>query len=355
MAKLDLHIGAQVHCKDQHCGKLAKLVVDPQTQQVTDLIVKKGLLLTQDWVLPITTVERVTEQEICLNIRNHELGDYPEYHQVEIKEPAPDAQAYPSATTLGPGLGAVNERAVPMIRKRIHQGITGGKAVIGHDTGVENLHRTLGHVDHVVVDTETGQMTQLVLSSGGLFPEYVVIPAEQIKDVDEQDVLVTVGSEELAALPRYTSRPAAKILAELHERLNETWPSPFAGVTATMEGGILQLMGHVRSTTLRYHAEEHARAVEGVIDVQNDLIVDPHLQTGKRAVDYAISVAQVSAALSADPRTEHAVIEVIEDRGVVTLQGQVESMAERNAAAEIAGQQPGVTTVFSELIIAPGE
>lgn len=351
MAKLDLHIGAQVHCKDQHCGKLAKLVVDPQTQQVTDLIVKKGLLLKQDWVLPITTVERVTEQEICLNIRGHELSDFPEYHQVEVKEPAPDAQAYSSATTLGPGLGAVTERVAPMIRKRIHQGIAAGKAVIGHDTEVENLHRALGHVDHVVVDTQTGQMTQLVLRSGGFFPEYVVVSAAQIKDVDEQDVLVAVGSEELAALPRYRARPAAEILAELHERLNETWPSPFAGITATMEGGILHLMGHVRSKTLQYHAEEHARAIEGVIDVQNELVVDPDLQVGKSSVDHAIFVAQVSAALAADPRTEHAVIEVIEDRGVVTLQGQVESLAARNAAAEIAGQQPGVTTVFNELMI----
>jgi osmotically-inducible protein OsmY len=59
-----------------------------------------------------------------------------------------------------------------------------------------------------------------------------------------------------------------------------------------------------------------------------------------------------AAALAADPRTKQAVIEVIHDRGVVALQGQVEGGAARNAAAEIASQQRGVTTVVNELMIA---
>lgn len=353
MAKLDLHIGAQVHCRDQHWGKLVKLVVDPQTQQVTDLIVEKGLLLKEDRVLPITTVERVTEQEICLNIRSDEVSGYPEYQQVTIKEPASNGQAYSSTTTLGPGLGPVSERVVPMVRRRVHQGIAAGKAVIGSGTEVENPRKTLGHVDHVVVDTQTGQISQLVLRNGTFFPEYVVIGAEQIKDVDEQDVFVAVSDEELAQLPRYKPRPAAEILAELDERLHETWPSPFAGVQATVEGGVLRLIGTVRSKTLQYHAEEHARAIEGVIDVENELVVASDPETETPAVGQPDIALVVGAALAADPRTERSVIEVIHDRGVVTLQGEVENAVARNAATEIAGQQPGVTTVVNELMIAP--
>jgi osmotically-inducible protein OsmY len=355
MAKLDLHIGAQVHCRDQPCGKLVKLVVDPQTQQVTELIVEKGLLFKEERVLPITTVERVTEQEICLNIHSYELSNYPEYHQVTVKEPASDGQAYSSATMLGPGFAPVSERVVPMVRRRVHQGIAAGKAVIGPSTEVENPRKTLGHVDHVVIDTQTGQMTQLIFRSGTFFPEYVVIGAEQIKDVDEQDVFVTVTDEELAELPRYKQRPAAEILAVLHERLHETWPSPFASVQSTMAGGVLRLIGAVRSESLRYHAEEHARTIEGVIDVQNELVVDPDLQAEIATENHVNLALQVSAALAAHPRTEQALIEVIHDRGVVVLQGQVENMAVRTTAAEIASQQPGVKTVVNELIVASKE
>jgi len=240
---------------------------------------------------------------------------------------------------------------VPMVRRRVHQGVAAGKAVIGQGTGVENQRRTLGHVDHVVVDTQTGQMTQLVLRKGNFFPEYVVIAAEQIKDVDEQDVFVDVGDEELAELPRYKPRPAAEILTELDDRLNETWPSPFVAVQATMAGGVLRLTGSVPSKPCRVQAEERAQSVEGVIDVQNELAVEPVLPTETSADERTEVAVQVTAALAADPRTKDAVIEVIHDRGVVALQGQVDRVATRNAAAEIAGQQRGVTTVVNELMI----
>ena len=82
------------------------------------------------------------------------------------------------------------------------------------------------------------------------------------------------------------------------------------------------------------------------------MVIDPDLQTETPAEDRTDVALQVIAALATDPRTKQAVIEVIHDRGVVTLQGQVESVAVRNAAAEIASQQRGVTTVVNELIIA---
>jgi len=339
-----------VHCKDQHCGKLVKLVVDPQTQQVTDLVVEKGLLLKQDRVIPVSTIERVTEREIYLNLRSHEVSTYPEYHQVEIKVPAPDAPAYASSTTLIPGYGTIREPVVPLVRKRVHQGIAAGQAVIGRGTEVESQHKALGHVDHVVVDTQTGRISQLVLRRG-LFPEYVVIPAEQIKDVDEQGVFLSVTDAALTALPRYTPRLADEILADLYDRLHETLPSPFESVKATVEGGVLVLTGCVRSKALQSHAEAHARAIAGVIDVQNELLIEPDRPTETTTDEPASLTTQVYAALAADPRTQQAVIEVIADRGVVTLQGQVATTAVREAAAEIARQQRGVTAVINELMV----
>jgi len=352
MAKLDLNIGAQVHCKDQHCGKLIKLVVEPEARQVTDLIVEKGLLLKHDRVLPLSTVGWVTNSEIYLNFEHNELGSYPEYHERESQEPAPEAKGESYATTLTPGFGPVVEtRAVPMIRKRIYEGIAPGRVVIGHRTAIENLHQTVGHVDHIVVDSASGQITHLVMRRG-LLAEYVVIPGDQIKSIDEQSVFVEVSEEELAALPRYKSRPANEILADLYDRLHEEWPPVFEDITTTLAGGILWFTGRVHSDALRYRAESSARAIEGVLDVQNDLIVDPDMTPAAPAEEQPVSLeTRICTALAADPRTKQAVIEVIADRGVVTLQGQAEKAEAREAAAEIARQQPGVTVVHNELAL----
>lgn len=61
---------------------------------------------------------------------------------------------------------------------------------------------------------------------------------------------------------------------------------------------------------------------------------------------------KVAKALNEDPRTQDAVIEVIDENGLVTLDGEVDSVETREAAKEIAAAQPGVTAVVDLLRIA---
>jgi osmotically-inducible protein OsmY len=60
---------------------------------------------------------------------------------------------------------------------------------------------------------------------------------------------------------------------------------------------------------------------------------------------------RISGALLEDPRTRDSAIEVIDDRGIVTLGGSVASQEVRQAAAVIARQQPGVISVINTLHI----
>jgi osmotically-inducible protein OsmY len=349
MAKLDLNIGAQVHCKDGHAGKLVKLVVDPQTQQVTDLIVEQGLLLKHDWVLPVAVVERVADDAIHLNIHRQGMTDFARYREMTVKEPALDAYPAMRSSGLGAEFGAIGDPSPPMIRRRVHQGVSAGKSVIGRKTEVANLQQPIGHVDHIVVDSQSGRIADIVVRKG-LLAEYVVIPAARIEEVGERDVLVSVGADEVADLPHYKPRAESEILAELHDRLTSPWPPVFSGVKASLEGGVLRLYGHVRSETLRCHAYELAR-IYGVIDIQNDLIVDSEAGQENIQPRNDKTVVRASEALSADPRTKDALIDLVQDRGVVTLHGQVRSTQARRAAEEIVAQQAGVATVVNELVV----
>jgi len=58
---------------------------------------------------------------------------------------------------------------------------------------------------------------------------------------------------------------------------------------------------------------------------------------------------RVTNALLEDPRTKETVFEVVNDRGIVTLTGTVDSDETRQAAEEIARQQTGVVSVVNEL------
>jgi uncharacterized protein YrrD len=296
MAAFDFHIGAQVHCTDGRCGKLVKLVVDPKTQQVTDLIVEKGFLLRKDRVLPVSTVAQIVGDEIHLQISSNQMSDFNEYHEVTVTEPAPDAGSY-RGTSNNMG-GAYSEPYVPMIRRRLREGIATGKTVIDRGTEVENLEKVLGHVDHVIVNSETDAISHIVVRSG-FFAEYRVIPVEKVEDIGN-DIFVLISREEFQAMPSYEPATGNESLVEERESsMLETEP----------------------------------------------LTLAPNQQQGDVG-------GRISRALAEDARTRQFVIEAICDRGTVTLQGQVDSPATRNAAEEIARSQPDVHTVVNELTIA---
>jgi osmotically-inducible protein OsmY len=62
---------------------------------------------------------------------------------------------------------------------------------------------------------------------------------------------------------------------------------------------------------------------------------------------------QVADALAEDPRTTDAAIDVVVEQGIVTLEGTVRDDEVRNAAREIATDQPGVLEVVDDLVVAP--
>jgi osmotically-inducible protein OsmY len=58
---------------------------------------------------------------------------------------------------------------------------------------------------------------------------------------------------------------------------------------------------------------------------------------------------RIAEAIQSDARTKGAVIDVVCDRGVVTLTGTTKSEAIRQLAEEIAKSQEGVITVINEI------
>jgi osmotically-inducible protein OsmY len=70
---------------------------------------------------------------------------------------------------------------------------------------------------------------------------------------------------------------------------------------------------------------------------------------------YSEIAARVRAALTQDSRTVDLSIEVIDENGLVTLSGEVDSEEASQAAEEIASIQEGVIEVVNDLEIGQGE
>lgn len=340
MAKFDFSIGSRVHCKDGSYGKLLKVVVDPDTETITDLVVQEGFLLTTDRIVPVDAVEKATEKEIHLSIVSDQLEQYPEYHEDEITVPMPGwaraEQRKAEATQHASLYGQTFERAfLPRVRHRIHNGISPERSMVERGMPVNNLEKTIGKVDHLLVDRESLEITHLVVDPG-LLARSMVVPISMVKQIGEKGIYVEAADQELELLPRYTPRHEADVLADLQERLVAT-SFGFDDVKATFNNGVLQLRGVVPDVQAKRQAEAIARSLEGVIDVENALTTDASI------------VAHITAALSTDPRTDVAIVGVVNERGVVSLKGQVDDPNTREAAEKIARRQPGVADVINDL------
>ncbi len=58
-------------------------------------------------------------------------------------------------------------------------------------------------------------------------------------------------------------------------------------------------------------------------------------------------------ALATSPETKDAAIEVINENGLITLTGEVDSPATRQAIRQIVGNEPGVISVINNIRVTP--
>lgn len=344
MKPFDVRIGATIHCRDGSTGVLHRVVLDPYTHQVADLVVERGLLRRRDRVVPVSVVEDATADHVYLTIDSQQLSQYPEYSEVEYELPAP-------GWTLGSrhrreqihewsayGIDT-NYPLVPRIHCRVPRGIPSDLAVIGRKTPVRNKQGMVGRIDHLWVDQENWEITHLIVHRG-ILPHDLVIPMAWVEFVDNEGVFIQGNNEQLKALPRHQARSTADMLIELQAQF-EAAHFDDSDLTATLEDGILRLQGMVENEVARQQAEEIGRSISGVLKVENLLDTNTAF------------VARVTGALQTDPHIWAVAIEVSHERGTITLSGDVDSAAVRKTAEEIAARQPGVIAVVNALVVHP--
>lgn len=200
-----LSIGADIQCTDGTCAKLEKLAVNPETEKVEGLIVRRGFLKKDRRVLPLTLVGDSGPDEIHITIHSDELDEYPAYEVKVFEEPAEGWGGGGGQGASPGGLGAPGRAASspPTVRKRIHQGITSEQRAIKKGTPVVDITDKVGTFDHVLVNDETGEITHVIVRTRGLVPNYHAVPADCIQHVDDQRVSLDLGGDELSSFPAY--------------------------------------------------------------------------------------------------------------------------------------------------------
>jgi hyperosmotically inducible protein len=129
-------------------------------------------------------------------------------------------------------------------------------------------------------------------------------------------------------------------------------------IKTSTSGGVVQLTGEVPTEETKRLAGAIAQDTSGVTEVQNDLTVnpaagrDPAMENlGDRVADLEVkTIVTDRLAQSPELKTKRFTVQVA--RGVVTLDGAVDSMAQKRAAEQVVARVPGVQGLNSQLTVA---
>jgi len=197
-------------------GTLDRVVIDPRTNEVINLIVGKGILFREDKVIPVTLVDAANEKQIRLKETNQDIEkDFPNFEeshyvtldQTEGVEQAVDATYwYPPASFGWPaGAGAypgffMPQRYVLRTERNIREGsvaLEEGARVISRDG------KHIGNVEQLITESEENQSTHFVVGAGFLLKEHKLVPAYWISKVEEEQIHLSVDARLFERLPEY--------------------------------------------------------------------------------------------------------------------------------------------------------
>lgn len=139
-----------------------------------------------------------------------------------------------------------------------------------------------------------------------------------------------------------------------HELLTLPWLNVFDNLEYRVDGGSVTLMGQVTDPANKSDAEKAVKNIEGVQHVDNQIEVLPPAPMDQQLRVRLFRAIYGYATLQKYDMGVQKPIRILVKGGHVTLEGVVDSDADKNAAGIRANSVPGIFSVTNNLKVASG-
>ena len=204
----------QVYSSDGNdVGHIDRVVLNPKTKEVTHVVVRKGILFTEDKLVPISLIASATQNRVTLRPNAGDLNALPLYeetHYIPLDESEANAVAYPPDMAMplywyaplgGTWSGYIPQ---PAYRAETEQNIPDDTVAIKEGATVfSSDDKNVGSIERVFTDSMTDRATYLVISHGAIVKEKKSIPMSWVRAVTEDEVHLNVGASVLENLHEY--------------------------------------------------------------------------------------------------------------------------------------------------------
>lgn len=201
----------------QDVGSVDRVVLNPNTKEVTHIVIRKGFLFTEDKVVPLNLIISATEGRVVLQLRDvndlHMLPPFEETHYISLDESEfqtttyEDELATPNYWYPPMGLMSYGYRTgydYPSYTVETEQNIPDDTITLKEGArvmSVDNQH--VGNVVRIFTESEHNQATHFLISDGIIFKHKKLVPVSWIREIQEDKIYLGVGSAMLDKLPEY--------------------------------------------------------------------------------------------------------------------------------------------------------
>ncbi len=185
-------MGAEASCADGPAGQVTRVIIDPDTQAVTHLVIEPKYRLGAGRLVPVDLVE-ATAGGIRLRCTVEEFGRLEAAEETEVVDGLVGGLALGG---FGPPLGV----AAP-VQAIVQDVVPVGEEDIDRGQPVHALDGEIGRVEGVRVDPGDHRVTHVLLAEGHLWGRReVVIPASAVTKV-EGGIWLNLTKEQVEGLP----------------------------------------------------------------------------------------------------------------------------------------------------------
>ena len=195
----DIPLFAHVQCTDGAGGKTTNIIVNPINLQVTHIAVQdKHLPENPTRLVPVSKIASTSPDQIVLNCSKDELAKLPPFIVTNFIQESASGAAYES----GAGYTfpyVINDTAYDTVKER---NVPAGELALTPGMQVKATDEKIGKLDELVLDSESGHITHLLIRSGHLWgKKELAIPISAVDFTDEKVIYLNLGKKELLDLP----------------------------------------------------------------------------------------------------------------------------------------------------------
>jgi sporulation protein YlmC with PRC-barrel domain len=198
-------IGAEVRCTDGVCGEVRRVIVDPVARAVTHLVVQPKDRLDLDRLVPLDLVD-AADGQIRLRCSQAEFdrlkaAEETQFIPGELAGYGPDQVLSWPYYGLGPGMAGFGPDIIsPGVT---YDTVPLGEVDVRRGEAVHATDGSIGRVQGLVIDRDSGHVTHVLLQEGHLWgKKEVAIPIRAVARVDaEEGIDLNITKRQVLELP----------------------------------------------------------------------------------------------------------------------------------------------------------